>query len=604
MKVEFYCFAILILWFQSLSVQAQTIVDKVDDRWILQVDGNPFKVKGVTFGYDKDVNNYDSYFKDLKFLGVNTIRLWATNENTSKLLDVAQAYDVKVMIGIWMRHGRPGMEDDDRFNYLEDGEGKETMYENAMAVVNRYKDHPAVLMWAIGNEVYLNTATDEEKVAYSKLLERICSDIKKNDNTHPIASVEAWTFGMDWWQQYVPSIDIYGLNSYGPGANYLSSEMEKKNIDKPYIITEFGVTGEWDIKEEKNGIKKEPSDQEKYNAITNGYNEWIKNKSNCLGVYIFHYSSGNSFISPWLFTHHNGMYRPQYWAVRNAYTGAEPMNKVPEIHSFELTDAEVESESWVNVNLDVSDTEGEALEVDFYYNQRMGSRKRRDQINKLESRGDLSSGFKIKMPKEDGLVKIYVLVNDTYNNLGIASTSILVSDLERRKVKYLVPKKELPFYIYQDGGELPYIPTGYMGNHKAITVDVNCTEEVHTGETAIKIGFDAFSDWYGVAFVDPANDWGDILGGYDIQGAKKFTFWAKASKKNVKATIGFGLIDKNKPFPDTSKKSKEIKLGTKWKKYTIKLKNLDLSCIRSGLVLFSATTAGPQDIYLDDVVFE
>ena len=44
---------------------------------------------------------------------------------------------------------------------------------------------------------------------------------------------------------------IYGLNRYGIGANYLSAELEKRNIDKPYILTEFGVAGEWDIKEEK-----------------------------------------------------------------------------------------------------------------------------------------------------------------------------------------------------------------------------------------------------------------------------------------------------------------------------------------------------------------
>ncbi len=125
------------------------------------------------------------------------------------------------------------------------------MYYDAIKTVETYKNHPAVLTWGVGNEVYLNTATDAEKEAYSKLLESICSKIKELDPNHPITSVEAWTFGLDWWQQFVPSIDIYGLNSYGPGASYLSNELKKRNIDKPYIITEFGVTGEWDIKEEK-----------------------------------------------------------------------------------------------------------------------------------------------------------------------------------------------------------------------------------------------------------------------------------------------------------------------------------------------------------------
>ena len=276
-KNECYFILLILFWmlpFNSI-VQAQTTIKKTNNGWTLLVDGKPFDIKGATFGYDKDIDNYEQYFKELQFLGVNTIRLWATNQYTSTLLDTAHKYNIKVMMGIWMRHGRPGMEDDDRFDYLTDTEGKEEMYRNALQTVEKYKDHSAVLTWSIGNEVYLNMATDPEKEAYSLLLERICSSIKKVDTNHPITSVEAWTFGLDWWEQFVPSIDIYGLNSYGPGANYLAAELTKRNIDKPYIVTEFGVTGEWDIKEEKNGIKVEPTDAQKYEAIVHGYKEWI-----------------------------------------------------------------------------------------------------------------------------------------------------------------------------------------------------------------------------------------------------------------------------------------------------------------------------------------
>lgn len=598
---------LLILLFACLfgyRAQAQTSVEKIDGNWTLLVDGDPFEVKGVTFGYDKDVDNFDTYFEGLVFLGVNTIRIWATNEHTGKLLDTAEKNAIKVMIGIWMRHGRPGMEDDDSFDYLHDTEGKEAMYQNAIEVVETYKNHPAVLTWAIGNEVYLNIATDTEKEAYSKLLERIAGTIKKIDPNRPITSVEAWTFGLDWWQKYVPSIDIYGLNSYGPGAGFLSRELEKRGIDKPYIVTEFGVTGEWDIEQTKNGIKVEPGDQQKYNAIATGYHEWIKDQPNCLGVYIFHYANGSDFISPWLFTHHNSMTRPQYWATREAYTGKKPVNKVPVISSFELPEGEMESGTWVPVVLETEDAEHEQLEMSFYYNQRTGSRKRRDQITKLEFRGNPTDGFEIRLPKEHGAIKVYVIVKDTYNNAGIASTSVVVLDEEARNRKYLVPKAELPFYVYKDGEHLPYAPSAYMGNHKAIEVDLRNKEHVHSGKSSIKISYKAFGDWYGVGFVDPANDWGDILGGYDLTGAKTFSFRARASRKNIKTTIGFGLIDGNKPYPDTNKKSIEITLGTKWKKYTIKTKGLDLSNIRSGLVLVSSSTTLPHDIYLDEVFFE
>ncbi len=218
-----FILTLFIAFLLSFNLKAQTTIKKTNNNWTLVVDGEPFEVKGATFGYGDNVENYDRYFKDLKFLGVNTIRLWATNKNTNKLLDVAQIYVIKVMVGTWMRHGHPGMEDDDSFNYLEDKEGMKAMYNSAIETVEKYKNHPAVLTWGVGNEVYLNMATDEEKEAYSIFLEKICSKIKTLDPNHPITSVEAWTFGSDWWQKLVPSIDIYGLNSYGPGAGYLAS---------------------------------------------------------------------------------------------------------------------------------------------------------------------------------------------------------------------------------------------------------------------------------------------------------------------------------------------------------------------------------------------
>ena len=47
------------------TISAQTSIKKENDAWVLLVDENPFEVKGVTFGYENDVANYDKHFKDL-----------------------------------------------------------------------------------------------------------------------------------------------------------------------------------------------------------------------------------------------------------------------------------------------------------------------------------------------------------------------------------------------------------------------------------------------------------------------------------------------------------------------------------------------------------
>ena len=54
-----------------------------------------------------------------------------------------------------------------------------------------------------------------------------------------------------------------------------------------------------------------------------------------------------SFGSVWLLTHYNKLYRPQYWAIREAYTGEKPLNYIPEIRKFELPDSSFKSGSWV-----------------------------------------------------------------------------------------------------------------------------------------------------------------------------------------------------------------------------------------------------------------
>ncbi len=589
----------------SFLCNSQTTIKKQNDKWQILVNGKPFPIKGVTFGYDKDVTNYDAYFKELKFLGVNTIRTWASGKNTPKLLNAANANGFKVMLGIWMRHGRPGMEDDDSFNYLTNTKGKEDQYNNALNVVKKYKDHPDILTWGIGNEVYLNMSTDKEKVAYSKLLERICSDIKKIDKNYPITSVEAWTFGIDWWKKYVPSLDIYGINTYGAGANVLPKELSKKGVKKPYVITEFGVRGEWEIKNDKNGVKLEPTDKEKYDVIVTGYNKWIQPKKNCLGVYVFHYANDSRHMAPWLLTHFNYKKRPQYWAIRKAYTGKEPINNVPVIQQFTIKQKVYPSKTWIPVSLQAFDKENEELDVVFYYNQRTGSRIRKDQVLKLNQRGNLKEGFEIETPKIEGGIKVYATVSDSFGNVGIETTSISVIDEEAKNRKFLVPKVTLPFIVYEEGDkDLPYVPSGMMGNYKDVIVDTNYTDNQYRGNSCIKISYNTIDNWYGVGFVNPANDWGEILGGYDVSGAKKFSFWAKTNETGVEASVGFGLIGKDQKFYDTAKKEIKIKLTKKWKKYTIKTKNLDLTTIRSGFVLFSSANGYGHQIFIDDVIFE
>lgn len=62
------------------------------------------------------------------------------------------------------------------------------------------------------------------------------------------------------------------------------------------------------------------------------------------------------------------MYRPQYWAIRKAYTGEQPLNNVPIIETFKLSEASYDNGIWVPVKLETFDVENEKLDIWFYYN--------------------------------------------------------------------------------------------------------------------------------------------------------------------------------------------------------------------------------------------
>jgi hypothetical protein len=171
-----------------------------------------------------------------------------------------------------------------------------------------------------------------------------------------------------------------------------------------------------------------------------------------------------------------------------------------------------------------------------------------------------------------------------------------------------VPKAQLPLTLYanaEDEGEILYIPSGWMGNFDALQYDDACADKPHSGASCIKISYDAEGKWAGVVWQDPANDWGDEPGGYDLTGAKRLTFWARGDKGGELVEFKMGILSKNKPFHDSSSAALgKIKLTTDWQQYTIPLEGKNLSCVKTPFVFSFAGKKEPITFYLDDIKYE
>ncbi|MCF8301673.1 MAG: T9SS type A sorting domain-containing protein [Bacteroidales bacterium] len=122
--------------------------------------------------------------------------------------------------------------------------------QNLEDVVNSYKNHPAVLMWAIGNEWNINLYHEyfDDLQEAAEATEFAAQLIKEIDTLHPVASIygEINILNQDPTTYEIvnticPSVDVWGLNIYR-GDNFGELFEEWAQItDKPMFLSEFGV---------------------------------------------------------------------------------------------------------------------------------------------------------------------------------------------------------------------------------------------------------------------------------------------------------------------------------------------------------------------------
>lgn len=117
----------------------------------LHLDGERFLIKGVTYGtFGPDAQGYQfppiervaADFASMSEYGINTVRVYTVP--SLALLDEAARRGLRVMVGIpWAQH----------IAFLDDLALRKSIERDVLATVRTLADHPAVLMFALGNEI-------------------------------------------------------------------------------------------------------------------------------------------------------------------------------------------------------------------------------------------------------------------------------------------------------------------------------------------------------------------------------------------------------------------------------------------------------------------
>jgi hypothetical protein len=196
----------------------------------LLVDGKPVPIRGVCWN---PVPKGGVHPADLSFAGfaegdgalmqtagINAVRTYDAITDTA-VLDTLYARGIYVLNMVYAWGGDPATVVDAR--------------------VNAVKDHPAILMWVLGNEWNYNGLYVGMSHADSLArLNEAAARIRAIDDTHPIVTVYG-EIPSAQTVEAMPLIDVWGINAYrGLGFGDLFDKFAAVS-DKPMFLAEYGA---------------------------------------------------------------------------------------------------------------------------------------------------------------------------------------------------------------------------------------------------------------------------------------------------------------------------------------------------------------------------
>lgn len=257
----------------------------------LFVGGSSFIVKGVTYqptpvGFWPSVEavytleNCNRDFRLLRDMGCNTIRTYSIVN--AVLLDKAQEYDIKVCAGFWVRY------DID----LSDPVERENIIADFRVYVRTFKDHPALLLWSLGNEQNYQNGNNPAWYSLANELARMAYE-EEGEGYHPVAIVNGGIENIGRTEASTDDVslnyvDIWGVNvyvgySFIDNPNYTDFFEEYANkSNKPLWISEYGI----DAFDNMHGIE-----SQKRQAAWDSHNwDEITGAPICIGATLMSYS--------------------------------------------------------------------------------------------------------------------------------------------------------------------------------------------------------------------------------------------------------------------------------------------------------------------------
>jgi len=397
-----------------------------DNHFQLLKDGDPYFIMGAGTTMDK--------IRELSENGANSCRTWSTETEkytADQFMDTAHYYNLTVTLGLDVQKERKG------FDY-NDSVAVKKQFEYIKKEVLKYKDHPALLVWGIGNELNLNYTNPKVWDAVND----IAKMIKEVDPNHPTTTMLAGIKEYDVVEiaKRCPDLDFLSIQMYGDLPN-LQQRIRESGYDGPYVVSEWGATGHWEVANTAWGAPIEQTSKEKAESYIHRYRVAIESDSlRCLGSYVFYWGQKQERTPTWygLFTE-EGYPTETIDAMHFLWKEKWPENRAPQLDSLRLNGLS----AFDNIKLEPSEkytaevfyrnAEDEPIRYQWeilYESNDLGVggdyESRPESIDGIIKNEDTSK-VKIRAPKEKGAYRLFVYVIDSQNKTATANIPFYVN---------------------------------------------------------------------------------------------------------------------------------------------------------------------------------
>lgn len=403
---------------QSAPVKVKII--KTDSGYRMLRGGEPYFIKGA---------GGSSYMNRVAAYGGNSIRTWGTRGG-GKILDSAQKYGLTVLMGLPVTPERHG------FNY-NDTAAVRKQFDEVRADVIKYKDHPALLAWGIGNELNLSYKNPRVWDAVNE----IALMIHELDPNHPVTTVLAGInkSEVDHIKVKTTAIDLLAINTYG-GLATLPEQVKRVGWEGAYMVTEWGPTGHWEGLKTVWGAPIEETSSEKAAVYRSRYEYSVeRDKEHCLGSYVFLWGQKQERTPTWygIFTE-KGEESEVVDVMQFLWSSKWPGNMAPHLYSFQLDGKKVTDnimlKTGANYNSLAVAIDPDNDKLNYYYEVLDEATKvgeggdhedRPESLNSLVAAAPAGKAT-LKAPSKPGAYRLFVYISDGHNNVATANIPFYV----------------------------------------------------------------------------------------------------------------------------------------------------------------------------------